>query len=81
MAKQITIRNVSPELSVRLKAYADASHTSLNSAILQLLEKAVGVDDRRQRLKDRYSTWTEADFQEFQQGLEAQRTVDDAIWR
>jgi hypothetical protein len=59
-----------------LKAYADASHTSLNAAILHLLEKAVGVDDRRKRLEERYSTWRESDFREFQQGLEAQRTVD-----
>jgi hypothetical protein len=30
---------------------------------------------------DRYMTWSPADLQEFNQGLRAQRVVDDDLWR
>ena len=58
--KQITIRNPSPELARRLRKLSDARKESLNTTILRLLERAVGVDERRERLS-RYQTWTEED--------------------
>jgi hypothetical protein len=78
--KQITLRNVSPELARRLKALARARGESLNGLVLHLLEGAVGVDARRRRLLERYATWTEEDQEEFDQALSEQRVVDDALW-
>ena len=79
--RQITLRNVSPELARRLKGLAEAEGTSVNTAVLNLLEKALGVDERRRRLEERYGTWTEQDFQEFEVALKAQRSVDDELWQ
>jgi hypothetical protein len=78
--KQITIRNPSPELARRLKSLSEARGESLNSTILRLLEEAVGIHERRERLR-RYATWSEGDRREFEEALDAQRAIDEALWR
>jgi len=82
MAKQITVRNVGPELSKRLERMARARSTSVNAAILQVLEEAVGLDEsaRRTRLS-RYTTWEESELREFLENLAAQREVDSGLWK
>lgn len=79
MAKQITVRGVSKELSQRLEKLAEAKDSSLNATVLRILEDAVGLDARRLRLA-RYATWSEADVLEFNQALKAQRTVEPGDW-
>ncbi|MEA2700612.1 MAG: hypothetical protein QOI66_4883 [Myxococcales bacterium] len=76
MAKQITIRNVQPELARRIERLARESGTSVNAKVLQIIEQAVGIDGsaRRTRLA-RYTTWTSDDLREFETGLTAQRIV------
>jgi hypothetical protein len=78
--RQITIRHPSPELARRLKALAEAKGVSLNATILHLLEAAVGIHERRERLLG-WATWTDADASEFADALKAQRVVDDKLWR
>lgn len=78
--KQITIRNPSADLSRRLREISRARRESLNTTVLRLLEEAVGLTERRQRLA-RYATWTEADREEFEAALGAQRVVDEELWR
>ncbi len=78
--KQITIRHPSPELARRLKALAEVSGESLNATILRLLEDALGVEARRERLMS-WATWSDADAAEFDEALSAQRVVDDELWR
>lgn len=43
-ATQITLRNVDPELSRRLRAVSAERGESLNSTVLRLLKDAVGVE-------------------------------------
>jgi hypothetical protein len=78
--RQITIRHPSHELARRLKALAEARGESLNSTVLRLLEEALGVQERRERLL-RWATWTDADASEFDAALRAQRVVDAELWR
>lgn len=80
MAKQLTIRGVSDEVGQRLERLSRARGQSLNTTVLSILESAVGVDERRQRL-ERYMTWTQEDLEEFNEALAHQRTIDDALWR
>lgn len=47
---------------------------------LRMLEHAVGIDARRQRLR-RYATWSEDDRVEFERALSDQRVIDDELWR
>lgn len=80
MAKQLTIRGVSEEVGQRLESLSRARGQSVNATVLEILEAAVGVDERRRRLS-RYMTWTSEDLKEFNETLGAQRTIDDPLWR
>lgn len=80
MSKQLTIRGVSDEVGRRLESLSQARGQSLNATVLEILESAVGVDERRRRLT-RYATWTQEDLEEFNEALAAQRTNDDPLWR
>ena len=79
-ATQITLRNVDPELSRRLRAVSAERGESLNNTVLRLLKDAVGLDARRDRLR-RYVTWTADDLSEFTDALRAQRVVDERYWQ
>lgn len=80
MSKQLTIRGVPDEVGRRLEGLSQARGQSLNATVLEILESAVGVDERRRRLA-RYATWTQEDLEEFNEALAAQRTIDDPLWR
>lgn len=80
MARQLTIRGVSDEVGQRLEGLSHARGQSLNATVLEILESAVGVDERRRRLA-RYATWTQEDLKEFNEALAAQRAIDDPLWR
>ncbi len=77
---QITVRNVDPELSRRLRAVSKERGESLNSTVLHFLRRAVGLDRRRERLR-RYVSWTRADLEEFNAALDRQRVVDERSWK
>jgi hypothetical protein len=78
--RQLTIRNVSDPLGKKLDELSRRTGKSINSLVLELLNSALGVKGRRARLKS-YVTWTAADQREFDQALEPQRQVDEALWR
>ena len=79
MADQITVRKVPEELARRLAKLAEATGRSINATVLDLLERATGIDGRRARL-ERYTTWSRADAEDFEQALREQRTIDPKIW-
>ena len=80
MARQLTIRGVSDELGRRLTRISHEQGRSVNAMALAILEEAVGIHARRQRLR-RYATWTPDDMREFEKALSDQRVVDDDLWR
>jgi len=80
MATQLTIRGVSEELNRRLSKLGKSRGQSVNTTAIQILEQAVGIDARRQRL-ERYMTWSGADASEFESALKNQRVIDEDQWR
>ena len=52
---------------------------SVNTTVLALLEKATGIDGRRERIL-RYATWSAADVAELDEAIQVQRTVDPELW-
>jgi hypothetical protein len=80
MPKQLTIRGVSDELGRRLTRLSRERGESVNSTALAILEEAVGIDARRQRL-ERYATWSSNDLAEFDRALADQRVIDDELWQ
>ena len=80
MPRQLTIRGVSDDLGRRLTRLSRDRGQSVNTTALLILEEAVGVSARRQRLK-RYATWEAADLKAFDKALADQRVIDDDLWR
>ena len=74
MPKQFTIRGVSEELVLRLARLSRAQDQSVNATALRILEDAVGIGARRQRLA-RYATWSASDPVEFNCALADQHIV------
>jgi plasmid stability protein len=79
-ARQITVRNVSAELAEKLRSLAKSRGESINSTVLAILRQALEVNERRQRLA-RYATWTQDDLSEFEAALQAQRGIDESLWK
>jgi hypothetical protein len=80
MSKQLTIRGVSDELSRRLTRLGREKGQSVNVLARSLLEEAVGLRARRDRLR-RYATWDADDVKAFEQAVAEQRVIDDDLWR
>ena len=80
MPKQLTIRGVSREIALRLESISRARGQSVNATVLQVLEDALGTQQRKQRL-EKYATWTNEDLAEFQEILSDQRRIDNELWR
>jgi hypothetical protein len=80
LAKQLTIRGISEELSRRLARLGRERGQSLNVVARSILEEAVGLHARRERLR-RYATWTADDVAAFDRALADQRVIDDELWK
>lgn len=79
MAKQLTVRGVEDELARRLERLSRACEQSVNRTLVQIIEAAVGVDARRDRLR-KYATWSDADLEVFERALAPHRGLDDGLW-
>ncbi len=81
VAKQITLRGVEPELARRIGRVAQDAGTSVNTAVLRILERAVGLDESERRLRlARYTTATASDLRELEEAIAAQRDIDPKLW-
>jgi hypothetical protein len=80
MPRQLTIRNVPDAVATRLQRLSRERQESLNTTVVRLLTDSVSYDARR-KLLERYVTWTAEDVAEFNDGLRAQRTIDNDLWR
>lgn len=78
--KQISVRGVSPQLGRRLAELSQARGKSVNAVVLELLERAAGLDGRKEWLR-RFMTWTVEEVRDFDAVLRDQRTVDEKLWR
>ncbi|HMR73915.1 MAG TPA: hypothetical protein PKD61_02345 [Polyangiaceae bacterium] len=79
MSRQLTIRNVPPEVAAALKKLSQERNESVNATVVQILKQALGIDERRTRLQ-RYTTWTADEAQAFDAALAEQRRVDERDW-
>lgn len=78
--RQITLRNPPEDLVRCLREVAANRNESLNGTILRILQDAVGLEPRRERLR-RYATWTPEDLRDFEDRLSEQRGIDEDLWR
>jgi hypothetical protein len=85
--KVITLRNLSPELSAKLRQRSRQTGNSLAKTVVSLLEERLGIGSARARpdtddeLEALAGSWSEDQADLFDQSLAEQRTVDPEIWR
>jgi len=86
--KAITLRNLPPELAEAVRKEAERKRTSVNKALISLLERKAEGHKKKPAQKRQYDdldalagTWTKKEAAEFDKALAAQRTVDPELWK
>jgi hypothetical protein len=85
--KAITVRNLPPRVAQAVRQRAKKDHTSLNGAVLRLLEERLGRESdesgkvRHHDLDFLFGTWTKALADEFDESLLQQRDIDPELWK
>ncbi len=85
--KAITIRNIPPAIARAIRKKADSERTSLNKAVVGLLEERVGSragktsKPRHDDLDFLIGCWTKEEARAFEKALAEQRVIDPEIWK
>lgn len=83
----ITVRNLPPELARAVQQKAKKARTSLNRAVVDLLEEATGVGRRTKKeivhhdLDDLAGTWSPEEYDAFATALREQRQIEPEMWK
>lgn len=81
--KNLTIRNVPRRLADAIDRERRRTDASLNSTVLDLLSRSLGVDSgepRRNGLAELAGTWTAKELREFEAAVAPLEAVDDDMW-
>ena len=81
--RHLTIRNVSPELGLRLEEEKRLRGRSLNQTVLDVLSQALGVDRSRRGngLAQLAGGWSAAEHEEFERAITGPEQIDEELWR
>jgi hypothetical protein len=84
--KPITLRNLPPDVAKAVRTRAKAAGTSLNRAVIGLLQERLHRPAKAGRPQytdlDRFfGTWSRQDYEEFEKALAEQRQIDPEMWR
>jgi hypothetical protein len=85
--KAVTLRNLPPELARVIRQKARDKGTSVNKAVISLLEEAVGEGGKKRSkllyhdLDALVGSWTEDEAATFEQALAVQRAIDPDLWK
>ncbi|HZE98520.1 MAG TPA: hypothetical protein VE981_15920 [Planctomycetota bacterium] len=83
----VTLRNIPPAVARGIRIRAQKKRISLNRAVLELLEEAVGTGSGSRRsmlhpdLDELFGVWSPAEAAAFQESLAAQRGIDPELWK
>ena len=86
--KQLTIRGFDDDLAGRIRLLARREGISLNRAVLRLLRRGAGLEDRSgspdivgDSLDHLIGTWTAEEAAEVNRALEDFSRIDEEMWR
>ena len=82
--KQLTIRNVPPDLARALDKERRKRNSSLNRTVIELLGKALGLTPKgtyHNGLEKLAGTWSQEEFEQFEQNIAVFEQVDEEMWR
>lgn len=83
----ITLRNLPPKLVRKIQERAREEGTSLNKAVIHMLEEGVGLTRRKEPkrvyddLRELAGKWSEQEAAEFDRALRESRSIDDEMWK
>jgi plasmid stability protein len=83
--KSITIHGLDDTLDKRIRETAKRKGISLNKTIKKLLEKALGINQEKQKdhrgdYMDLFGTWSEEELKEFNNATSDSRKIDRGDW-
>ncbi|MBM4126439.1 MAG: hypothetical protein FJ247_03690 [Nitrospira sp.] len=85
--KAITLRNLPPEVARTVQRRAKQKKTSMNKAVIDLLEESTGTSAhtpepvRYHDLDHLAGTWTEKEAAAFETLITEQRRIDPELWK
>ncbi len=85
--KLVTLRNLPPELARIIRQRADEKRTSINKAVISLLEESVGIRGKKKGtslhhdLDAMAGSWTKEEASMFEKVLAQQRAIDPDLWK
>jgi len=82
--KTMTIRNIPAELAQALNKERQRRGISLNRTVLALLRNALGVPNAvtgSNGLRHLAGTWSETEYQQFEQAVQPFAEIDEAMWQ
>ncbi len=85
---QLTIRGFDDELANRIRQLANREAISLNRAVLRLLRRGAGLEERNSMpnvvgdsLDHLIGTWTKEEAAEMNRALEDFSRIDEEMWK
>lgn len=87
MDNEITLNNLDRPLLQKLRSEAKRSGMDLNSLILSLIRKSLGLEAQTPNSKDLKTldqlagSWSTEDYNNFISNTESFNTIDDQIWQ
>lgn len=82
--KTLTLRSVPDEVVERIVAASKEAHQSMNTAAIQALRRAFGLEanpKKKRDLSDIAGSWTKKEFDEFQKATRVFEQIDTEIWK
>lgn len=85
--KMITLRGIDPALSQKIKSEAEKESKSINQFLVDTLRKSLGVEKKKMftrvfhDLDGLFGQWSDKEFRQIQNQIEAQRTIDAELWQ
>ena len=82
--RTMTIRNIPAELAQALDKERRTRGISLNRTVLALLRNALGVPNlavRSNGLRDLAGTWSETEYERFEQAVAPFGEIDESLWQ
>jgi hypothetical protein len=82
----ITLRNIPPEVARAIQRKASEEKTSLNRAVIRLLEEALEMRHGKARrpvhhdLDELSGSWNDEEAESFDEALKTQRSIDSELW-
>ena len=86
--KAITLRNLPPDLAKAVHREAERKRTSINKAVISLLENKADIQKKKKGRKPHHQeldalagSWSKKEAEEFDKALAAQRPIDPDLWK